>query len=126
MKSCSSEAGEKPWIGPLRDGDRFGFIDWSGKWALQVACDDLGEFREGLAPFLREGKIGFLNRDGVEVIKPAFTTQAMVLPGFQEGLAPVKCGEGSTYLNDQGTIVMPPRHALLWNFVDGKAITASN
>ena len=115
------------WIGPLRDGEYVGFIDWSGKWVLQIACDDLGEFREGLAPFRREGKIGFLNESGVEVIRPTFTTQSIVLPGFQEGLAPVDCEEGSTYINHEGAIVMPPRReTTLWNFVDGKAITGSN
>jgi hypothetical protein len=117
MTADANSNGATSWIGPLFNGKTSGFIDWNAKWLLQIECDNLGDFQEGLAPFEREGKIGFINMAGVEVIKPTFTTHAIVLPGFREGFAPVEFNGSSTYIDSRGEVVAPLQtDTCLWNF----------
>ncbi len=114
---------EKTWIGPLNDGKKFGYLDWAGNWVLEIECDDLGDFHESLAPFVREERIGFVDVNGREIIRPAFTTHAIVLPGFREGLAPVLFEGRGTYIDINGELITPPgENPLLWNFINGKAL----
>ena len=56
-------------FGPVKSGDKWGFIDTAGYLIVQPKYDDIGHFSEGLAPvLLKEGQWVFINTDGKLVI----------------------------------------------------------
>jgi hypothetical protein len=60
--------------------------------------DDAGTFREGLAVVQKNGKYGYINREGVEVV-PCVYDGAW---GFSEGLARVRKNGKWGYINREG------------------------
>ena len=74
-------------------------------------------------PFVKGGKVGFIDSSGREVIPPRFSN-AGDTSHFQDGLAPVfEAGKGSGYINPSGTFVIGPTMEWGWGrpFHDGIA-----
>ncbi len=109
------------------------YIDTSGREILQPYIYDNGPdyFREGLARFVSQDKIGFMNKCGRVVIPAVFD---FALP-FSQGLAPVcqGCQKGTQgehsrymggnwgYINKQGEMVIPAVYEQAAPFQQGKA-----
>lgn len=113
------------WIGPIREGNCKGYIDWNGEWILRTEFADLGEFREGLAAFQSASRIGFIDEAGSIVIPPQFDVETFIPPHFREGLAPVYLNGKATYIDRDGRILFSGGETLAWNFVGGRAIVGS-
>jgi hypothetical protein len=64
---------------------QWGFIERSGKSAIQLRFTNVGNFSEGLAPAAVKETWGFIDRSGDFVIKPQFDFGGE----FKEGLARV-------------------------------------
>ena len=65
-------------------------------------------------PFVRDGKVGFIDSRGREVIAPQFSN-AGDTAHFQDGLAPVfKAGEGSGYIAASGRFAIGPSQVWGW------------
>lgn len=127
MSASEPTIATSDWIGPLSDGNTHGYIDRDGKWALTVPYPRIGEFHDGLAAFVHEGKLGFFDIRGVELIKPIFDSERFALPQFYEGLAPVYLNGEATFVDKCGNVVVSPRPGTCyWNFVQGKALVSSN
>ncbi|MFC0212447.1 WG repeat-containing protein [Paenibacillus chartarius] len=71
---------------PLRMGNKWGFIDVTGKIVIQPQYEDAGGFAEGLAAVKKNGKWGYIDKLGKEIIAPQFSKASF----FAEGLAGVE------------------------------------
>jgi hypothetical protein len=91
---------------PVREGHKWGYADQTGKLVIQPQFDEAEPFSEGLArvkaggsyvrgsdvlgaPFVDGGRWGFINEEGVMVIKPRFYSAE----NFVNGRAYVSIGE---------------------------------
>lgn len=96
-----SPAGDEPLF-PVEDGGRGGFIDKSGRIAIPLCFDAVGDFSEGLARFERDKKWGYLDKTGTVIIEPKFQWAQE----FSEGLARVQLSGSQLGVNGK------------WGFID--------
>jgi hypothetical protein len=101
-------------------GDKWGFIDKSGKLLMQF--DEAGEFSEGLAAAKMNGKFGYINATGRFVIEPAFD---QALP-FSDGLAAVRANGLYGFIDKTGHVVVPPKYKEVRRFREGLAAVLVN
>jgi hypothetical protein len=71
---------------PVEDRGRGGFVDKSGRIAIPLCFDAVGDFSEGLARFERDKKWGYIDKTGTVAIEPRFPWAQE----FSEGLARVQ------------------------------------
>jgi hypothetical protein len=90
----------------------WGYIDRTGKMAIPPQFLMAEEFHEGLA---RE-RDGFIDHNGVEVIKSSFATD------FSEGLAAVHEGDEWGYINKQGALVVPLQYESAAPMSEGRGL----
>ena len=111
-------------IGPVPHGGKWGFLSESGDWAIEPKFEILGEFREGLAGFGEQQRLGFIDQHAEVVIKPQFKLEyPFPIWGFREGLAPVQ-PDCTTYINRDGEVVLAlPPSGRGWHFVNGRALS---
>ena len=100
---------------PASDGEKWGYIDETGVYAIPPAFDEARSFGEnGLAP-ARQGDLwGFLDTGGVWAIPPAYAS----VGSFRQGLAPVMVKQESSpegplrqrwgYIDETGAYVLEP------------------
>src|SRR5438270_1518647 len=93
-------------LAAVRVGKSWGFIDTSGKFAIEPTLYNWCHFQEGLAAICwRGGKWGLIDREGKFTIQPKYS----YLGGFNEGLALFKVGEKSSrygFIDRQGREVI--------------------
>ena len=94
--------GGSSYLYPIKDGDRYGYIDSSGKIVINPQFDSALIFLDDLAPAAMDDKWGFIDRDGKWVINPQFEDAGF----FKEGLAPVALDDKWGYVNDSGKIAI--------------------
>lgn len=85
---CGRQA---PADGPLfaaADGNRWGYIDSRGNFAIKPRFDDAQTFSEGLAAVSKAGRWGYVDRKGTEVIPLRFRAAGT----FRNGVAIVDSG----------------------------------
>ncbi len=82
-----------------KDG-RFGYIDTSGKTAIEPSFDSAKSFSEGLAAVRSGRRWGFVDTSGEMVIEPGLDQ----VESFSEGLAPYKNRGVWGYINTSGSI----------------------
>jgi hypothetical protein len=92
-------------LAPVRIGDKWGYIDRTGKFVIKPRFDDAGWFHEGLAAVKIGDKWGYIDRTGKFVIKPRFDGAG----DFHEGLALVVIGDDWGYINKTGKFVIKPQ-----------------
>ena len=61
-------------LSPVKQGDKWGFIDASGRWVIspRLRFDGVMSFTEGLAMVEKGEKYGFIDKTGKIVIAPRF------------------------------------------------------
>jgi KWG Leptospira. len=91
-------------IFPIKAGGKYGFIDRSGKLAIQPQFDDAAQFQDGLAPVSVGKTWGYIDRRGKLTINPQFE---MADP-FSEGLALVGIGHRFGYIHKDGKFAINP------------------
>jgi hypothetical protein len=120
-------------IAAVVDEKGWAYIDKAGRPVVRPLAVDNGPdyFREGVARFTRDGKVGFFDRSGKVVIQPVY---AFAMPFFEgraavcEGCAEIQEGEhrsvrGGTwgFIDRGGRLVIPLRFAEAGNFENGRA-----
>jgi hypothetical protein len=75
---------------------------------LVTAASVAAQSADDRYPFVKNGKVGFINSEGREVI-PAQFSNAGDSAHFQEGLAPVAGAEGAGYIDPSGKFVIGPQ-----------------
>ncbi len=92
--------------------ERFIYVDTSGATVIPGRFRGAGAFSEGLAPVVKDGKLGFIDRSGQMTIAPQFEWGSVNLntrlPTFSEGLAPVRLGSGYGFIDRAGRIALKP------------------
>jgi hypothetical protein len=102
-----------------REGDKYGYIDHTGRIAIEPLFDGAYDFSEGLAAVtVDEITRGFIDSTGAWVIQPRFED---VLP-FAEGLAAVRVNDKGGYIDKTGKFVIEPRDWYGYSFSDGVAL----
>ena len=80
-----------------------GFIDWTGKVVIPAEYDNAGDFSEGFAWVVKNGKIGFIDNTG----KVITSFQYDITLGFHEGLAAVTKNGKVGFIDTTGKEVVP-------------------
>ncbi|MBN1458247.1 MAG: WG repeat-containing protein [Armatimonadetes bacterium] len=131
----------------VRKGDRQGFIDKNGDWAIELESATLdmssylssifpfptasGGFSEGLMglqstsassrPAIGDADKGYIDTTGAWVIEPQFNHECT----FSEGLAAVCLGGKWGYVDRMGTWVIRPQFDFTQGFVKGMAVVGT-
>jgi len=92
---------------------KYGFIDRSGTYVIPPVFDRVSSFREGLAYAERDGKAGYINRQGETVIPFSFpVTHGDHIgfdPRFFNGLAVARGPSGTLgYIDTSGNFIIEP------------------
>src|SRR5436190_912542 len=109
-----------PRLFQIRVNQQVGYIDATGRTIITPRFEDAGDFTEGLAPALVEGKWGYIDATGTFVIAPRFTWAS----DFSQGLAAVSVEGKWGYIDHTGALVI----AAKWitgphpKFADGRAL----
>ncbi|MBK7927796.1 MAG: WG repeat-containing protein [Bryobacterales bacterium] len=101
---------------------RAGFIDRSGRFAIEARFDAAQDFQEKLAAVRIDGLWGFIDATGAIVIPPRFEQ----VQSFSEGLAAVKIGDKWGFVDPSGLIAIPPTFDEVQQFSDSRALVYSN
>lgn len=123
---------------PLFRYGEWGYIDESGKFAIQPQFEFAEYFSEGLALVRVGGKWGYINESGAFVINPQF--EDYYFNGrlnFHEGLAAVsgklaqsdgsnKSGTAIGFIDKTGKFVIKPQFNEAYSFSDGLALVKVN
>jgi hypothetical protein len=86
-------------------------------WLLEPQFDDAENFSDGMAAVKKDGKWGYINKQGTIVIPPQFDDAK----NFSDGMARVKKDDEWGYINKQGKFVIPPQFVWAEDFSDGMA-----
>ena len=113
---------KKKGAGPLFQihyGDKWGFMDRTGKIAIEPQFFDVGDFFDGLARIVvqigKDYKACFIDETGKTVIPCTFDAAL----DFSEGLAPVRMGRLWGYIDRTGKMVIQPQFQGAAQFSDG-------
>lgn len=95
---------------------KWGFIDRTGKQAVEPVYDDVKGFYKGLAIVgLKHGKsfrYGYIDTTGRVVIKVTYADAGY----FEYGLAPVKIGKKYGFIDRTGQVVIQPKYDNAFSF----------
>lgn len=81
----------------------WGYLAGAGAWVVKPRLEAaLRHGEDGLARFQREGRWGFIDREGKEVVAPSFTYARP----FDLGLAPVETSRGWSYISTKGEVTI--------------------
>jgi WG containing repeat len=83
-----------------------------------IQFGNAGDFSEGLARVLIDGKCGYINLDGKQVIPARFTRAS----DFRGGLAAIRQGNQWGFVNTRGQVAIAPQFDRASDFLDGVAI----
>jgi hypothetical protein len=111
-------------------GERFGYIDMGGYFRIAARFDRCSHFSEGVAPFVENDRIGFIDRAGNVVIAPTFLGRrnrraeiSLSLAYFQHGLCCLADENGKFgYIDHGGRWAIAPRFDAAHEFGGGLAL----
>ncbi len=88
----------------------YGFIDRTGRMVVPITYEaannrDIFQFAEGRVPVLVDGKWGYLDTQGEFTIPPQYDEAS----GFQNGVACVRSGSQTMYIDPSGAVVLATR-----------------
>ena len=108
---------------PVSDGRSWGFMDRTGKLAIDLKFDEAEAFSEGLAAVRVQERWGFIDSAGRAIIPPTFQQAT----GFHEGVAAVSSPERRAwgYVDPQGNWVIPAGFEEAHPFYQGLAAVAT-
>ena len=101
---------------------KWGFIDHAGKVVIPLAFEDIGQegFFEGRLRAKRDGKWGYLDQSGKFAIEPVYDAAKR----FRNGIAEVKVGKHSGFIDPAGKVVIPIENSEVQN--EGALVKVGN
>ena len=110
------------------DNNRYAFINKKGK-RISKYYTHVENYKNGFARvkgesdvFTNNGKIGFINTSGKEIVSPKYTSAQ----DFSEGLAVVELNGKYGFINTQGKEVIKPKYEDALSFSEGLAAVKIN
>lgn len=106
----------------VKKGEKWGYLDTKGTWAIHPKYADTNTFSAGLAGVVEvDGTAGFINTKGEWVIRLEKAHPNYM--GFSEGLAGVFDETEGKYgfIDSSGKFVIPPRFREVREFAEGRA-----
>ncbi|MBT3269297.1 WG repeat-containing protein [Candidatus Poribacteria bacterium] len=100
------------------DQEQSYFLNADGERVLSFDMRCEGEFKYGLLGVLVGDRWGFVDRNGEQVIPPAFES---IGAGFHDGLSAIRLNGKWGFVDRQGDIVVKPRFDQEWEFSEGLA-----
>jgi serine/threonine protein kinase len=100
---------------PIKIGDKYGYIDQTGRVVIQPQFDSADDFFEGMAVIRIGKKYGFIDKKGELLIPPQFDFTL----NFSEGLAMVNIDNKYGYISKNGQFVIPPKFDDASDFSEG-------
>jgi len=110
-----------PRLFQIRVNQQVGYIDATGRTIITPRFEEAGDFTEGLAPALVEGKWGYIDATGTFVIAPRFTWAS----DFSQGLAAVSVEGKWGYIDRTGAWVVQPQFFASGHFSEGLGLVAT-
>ncbi len=104
-------------LAPARRGDRFGFVDRDGAFAIAPTFEAAGPFTEGLAAVQHEGRWGAIDRTGAWAIAPELES----LGPFSSGLAVASRARRFGHVDRRGAWIVYPEWKEAGAFSEGFA-----
>jgi hypothetical protein len=101
----------------VTSGDKFGFVDKSGKVVVNPQFESARPFSEGLAAVRQKKKWGFIDKSGKIVINPQFD----VVLDFHAGKAVFFNGKQCGFIDTKGSYVINPQFDAAMSFSEGMA-----
>jgi hypothetical protein len=99
-------------------GQGYGYFDSRGRYVVDPQFLSATEFSDGLAIVEYDfRRFGIIDTSG-QIVKRLEYDQVM---GLSEGRAVVVVGDGWGYMDESGTLVVPPRFETAWDFAGGLA-----
>lgn len=104
---------------PVKVGEKWGYLNTSGKMVIPAKYDHVTDFKGGYAPVQSGGKFVVLNTSGEET---AVEGGAIDVKPFAESLAPFRAADKQFgFIDSDGKIVIPARFESVGYFHDGLA-----
>src|SRR5688572_2453291 len=116
--SCTSQHISRLPLFPIVEGDKYGFIDRSGKVVIPPVFRNAGNFSEGLAPVRLHGLWGYIDVSGKFVIDAQFD----YADNFLESTAIVYKEGHPFYIDKQGRKLFENAYAVTGPFSNGRAL----
>jgi len=115
------------WVDSFGNGlartSRGTFIDRTGKEVLSsLKYDAVGYFSGGFIDVEQNGKFGFIDAEGREIVPPRYQK----ILGFSEGMAGVKLADKWGFIDDAGKEVVPPKYDDVNSFSGYRAKVVQN
>jgi hypothetical protein len=90
---------------PVKAGNKWGYIDKTGKYVINAQFEDANRFSDGLAPVKLGGKYGYIDKTGKYVISAQFDFAGL----FSDGIAPVELGGKWGFIDKTGKYLISPQ-----------------
>ncbi|MDZ8069153.1 MAG: WG repeat-containing protein [Nostoc sp. DedQUE08] len=109
---------------PIKIGEKYGYINKTGKVIIQPQFDKAWQFYQGLAlvKIGSEFSYGYINKIGQLIILPQFKFASNFYEGLAEVLIAGKCG----YIDKSGQLVISPKFDETLGFSEGIAVVKIN
>ncbi|HEY9007522.1 MAG TPA: WG repeat-containing protein [Ohtaekwangia sp.] len=105
---------------PIRQGEKWGYMNTSGKVSIPAKYDHVLGFNGGHTVVQKDDKFIILNTRGEETVVNIPGLQDV--KGFAEGLAPYRTGDKKFgFINEQGTVAIPAQFESVGYFSGGLA-----
>lgn len=105
----------------------YGFINMEGEVIIPLQYDELSIFREGLARVVKNKKVGFIDKQGNEVIKLVYDSKEddnnyREMHFFYEGIAAVRQNNLIGFIDTHGDFILPPLFDDAFTFLDDRFV----
>ncbi|MFN2596364.1 MAG: WG repeat-containing protein [Pyrinomonadaceae bacterium] len=109
-------AGDAVALFPVPEGDRWGYKDRAGRWAIRPQYQSANPFVAGMAEVWQDDLKFYVRADGTRVEDRNFASDH-----FSEGLMPVRVGDKYGFADAEGRLVVFPRFDYAGDFGEGLA-----
>lgn len=109
------------------NGDKWGFIDEQGQLVIDYTYDFAGPFVDGIAGIVKDGKIGYINKDNEFVIEAKYPYKdTTVLRDYSCGLVKIADDDKVIYFDKNGKEVFTRERNTSRDFINDMAIVENS
>ncbi len=100
-----------------KNSPKYGLMDTLGQLLVDLAYEDIGQFKESRLAVKKGNRWGFVAPNGKEIISPKYQKVAP----FSEGLAAVRFQRKWIFIDPAGNTILNDNYRAIGNFVQGLA-----